>query len=339
MRPQFTTRRSHRLQSGCSRNHLLTSCASSCFVPGFIIAFGLSIEHNVFHFFRENLAPVLYALHAAGMHDPARTNSVRLLLMTSGRSPAAVATGPVTRWVALIPYLAALTAHPLLVFPPAMRRGARGHLETVGPAGARPCFRFEKLQIGPLAQTSVNSFEGGSGNYYDHVRASLLAGLRVRPCVATWGRGPRLTLIVRKKVSLARPGRLFTNLEQVLAALAAQLMPPPRLITKHGVSTLPEDPKHALRNQQRGTVRTAILEELPLHMQWQVVSRTDVLVGAHGAGLGNAIFLPRAMWPTNRDPAGDQTGSAWTRRHVHAHRGKPGLPHDAGPVGLLRLQL
>ena len=83
--------------------------------------------------------------------------------------------------------------------------------------------------------------------------------------------GPRLSFITRSKVSLNRPGRFVINEAAVLAAL--------RRTSGHGRPT--------------GTVQTVTFEQLPLHMQWQAVARTDVLVGVHGAGLANAIFLPR----------------------------------------------
>ena len=216
---------------------------------GTTFAIHLNIHTNMYHLFRDNLAPLLYALYAVGISNP-RDSGIRLLLLNHGM-PATASDAALRFKPFLLPFFSAVTRHPAWVLP--------SHQ-------SEACWRFERLIIGPLGTTTV-----GTCNHQANLRRALLAGLGIAPCKGEALSGPRLSFITRSKVSLNRPGRFVINEAAVLAALR----------------------RHSGHGRPTGTVQTVTFEQLPLHMQWQAVARTDVLVGVHGAGLANAIFLPR----------------------------------------------
>tara|TARA_B110001452_G_scaffold68005_1_gene54767 strand:+ start:602 stop:2041 length:1440 start_codon:yes stop_codon:yes gene_type:complete len=235
----------------------LASCSTMCDVPGTTAAVTLRIHFNIYHLLRDNVMPILYALYAANLQvdSAATTGSVSNRLDRILLLNSNAPTGAINAdWRMVPPYFRVLSHAPLWVLPDT----ARG--------GPLPCWRFARLVVGMVPTSDTT--QGKKCSMYTVMRRVLLAGLRVQPCMGGAARA-RLTLVVRTKVSPqpGKQGRQINNLAQILAALGKQ--------------------------RPLAAVSTAAFEELPLHKQWEVCSRTDVLVGVHGAGLGNAIFLPR----------------------------------------------
>lgn len=145
------------------------------------------------------------------------------------------------------------------------------------------CVHFERLIVGILPDEK--GMKRGTGRV---LRGPLTSGLRIEHCELEQRRlaghvqlRPRITLLLRKSSSHGvASGRKVLNPDEVVRAL----------------STL-------------GPVRSISFEGLSLAAQLQVMTTTDVLVGVHGAGLSNSMFLHKCgvlveMWPFGNPPAG-----------------------------------
>lgn len=145
------------------------------------------------------------------------------------------------------------------------------------------CLHFQRLIVGILPDEK--GFKAHTGNV---IRKRLIPGLRIEHCVLEQRRQagavqlrPRITLLVRNKHSHGSSiGRKLLNTDEVVRSL-----------------------------RTLGPVRKVAFEGLSLAAQMDVMTKTDVLVGVHGAGLSNSMFLHECgvlveMWPFGDKPAG-----------------------------------
>lgn len=101
---------------------------------------------------------------------------------------------------------------------------------------------------------------------HDAMAAARNTARRVFGARLILNHGPRIVLILRRKVSANRPGRLILNERATLEAIS-----------------------HA---DALSSLTTIELERLPLHKQWEAMSQADLAIGVHGAGLANALLMP-----------------------------------------------
>lgn len=237
-----------------------TACAShrQHIVPGVTFAVQLhtcgNSYCNLFHLVRDNFMQMLFALRQHGIEG----NDARVLLLNSDWKPS-------FRFFSLIN---AFTRHPILTIA----------------KDVPLCVRFERLIVGGVHPAN----QRGSGCLFKGVRSAfqrhllgpipycrtyaepvVLNGVAHVPAAGESRLlAPRITLVVRTKVTGNHGGgRILTNLLEVEGALRASF--PASILSR------------------------AVFEDLPVHKQWQAIARTDVLIGVHGAGLTNLLFLPR----------------------------------------------
>ena len=225
-------------------------------VTGTTLLVNLYSIHNLYHFVKDNLATLMWTLHASG-----ETGTDARILLTHRDWPAvdqmakaggmdqncrSNCYGPYR----FLPWLTAFSRHPIMTLP-----------------STPSAVRFERLVAG------MYPVVGNSGCAITLLRQKFQVGLGVRPCSGTaisaegtLRLAPRITFIKRTKTSPARPGRVFLNLEAGITSVRAVL--------------------------PSAAVETAEFEVLTMAQQWSLMARTDILIGSHGAGLSNSVFLP-----------------------------------------------
>ena len=161
------------------------------------------------------------------------------------------------------------------------------------------CARFERLLVGVL-RVGAGPTQRSTGQTLRHPLSSglgfshcSLQPLPARP-------RPRITLLLRQGASHGvAMGRKVLNPDEVAKAL----------------STL-------------GPVLNVSFDGQSLEYQLRVMQRTDFLVGVHGAGLSNGMFLDPCgvlveMWPLGRAPAGPYSDFHSNYAQVTGHDPNP----------------
>ena len=246
-------------------------CQPACTVRGLTVYFGINML-SPYHFFRDNVKHLLVALHSHGITAVGDTQEWPL------RTPAGIAGRQ------RAPLRLLLSNRNL---PPAAIVGYLSAV-TMQPIWTMPeapaCVRFEHLLMGVLGANPKWQTRTG-----ETLAGPLTKGLGVRHCppapsgLLSSGQAqrPRITLLLRTCASHGVSlGRKVLNPAEVETALG-----------------------------ELGSVRRASFESVGLKEQLNTMLQTDVLVGVHGAGLSNAMFLHRCglmieMWPLGRQPAG-----------------------------------
>ena len=298
-------------------------CKASCSVPGLTIFFALTVL-SPYHFFRDNLAHILRMIYAHGIAREVHPSESHIRQTWPLRNLTHV-------------YQQRLTAEEGLGGPVRLLlwntgiedRTILGYLTAVtslpiwtGPV-TRTCVHFERLVLG----TPPRPPKSNTGHL---LREPLMRGLGIKHCRQPRGESthtqggaqqPRITLLLREKAShrTYTVGRLVLNPLEVESALS-----------------------------RVGRVRVVSFENYTIAQQLQVMLETDVLVGVHGAGLSNAMFLDRCgivveLFPLGAPPAGPYLDFHVSERRSNAASTPPtmnemltyGLPSPACRLDIL----
>jgi len=250
-------------------------CEPACMVPSLTFLIHITM-FSPYHFFRDNVANMLHALHRHGLvrdpHNhthppqewPPRVDGEPIRLLVVGQHP-----DHFNGRNQMARHLSALTPLPIWTAP------ERGRL----------CVRFARLLVGAgVAKHTFGKVGRVPPSLGQVLYTPLAAAARFVHCRAPAVRGvsrPRITLLLRSTGSHGKSiGRKILNHDAVSEALS-----------------------------HLGQVRRASFEEYALEKQLRVMQHSDVLVGVHGAGLSNSMFLHSCgllveLWPLGKAPAG-----------------------------------
>ena len=255
-------------------------CQPECTIGGLTILITLT-GMSPYHFFRDNLRHIVRTAYAYGLvADPFGKSGKAWRPHREGERawPLRTPVWPHTRPGEPVRVLL-WNQHERVALTHAMFNywAALTSVPLFTSPARRTCMRFESLIVGPSPGSKVDG-DLSTGRY---LREPLMTGLGLAHCPQPAAEKPRITFMVRLKASHGiAVGRKILNPDAVERALAAH-----------------------------GSVRRASFEEFTLTQQLETMMSTDVLIGVHGAGLSNAMFLPRCgmlieMWPLGGQIAG-----------------------------------
>ncbi|KAL1515578.1 hypothetical protein AB1Y20_002198 [Prymnesium parvum] len=137
------------------------------------------------------------------------------------------------------------------------------------PQSGRLCARFEKLHVAHSVPPIVKKKHESKELLRDSLSAAFSLGDPARKLASTSAASPaRITLLLRLGLSHGGLARRIQNAQEAVRAVDAAAL-----------SAYP--------------VRVVAFDGVPPHRQLEIITQSDVYIGPHGAGMLNALFLPR----------------------------------------------
>ena len=237
-------------------------------VTGTTLLVNLYSIHNLYHFVKDNLATLMWTLHASGETG----TDARILIPTrlarsrsngqSGRHEPELPK-QLLRTVSLLPWLTAFSRHPISapVTPSAVRTNG---WSTHTPRG------WQRWLCHYPASPKVPGRPWRAAMFRDNLRRRYLAA------------GSSNHVHQTNQNVAGKAGRVFLNLEA-------------------GIASVLDPSQRSCRNCR---VRSA--DDVAA---MSLMARTDILIGSHGAGLSNSVFLPSCAQMLELMPKDIKVGS------------------------------